>query len=120
MGRFRQTLFGFVALAALAQPSGAAPAPLAKTPRTFPTPNRLLADFRAEGYTVKSLERGPQPGSYVVTVPSWASDGLYAPAATYAVSVKGPDVRAEIRAVLQTDYEQRQRQAWGRGGGIPY
>ena len=101
----RLLLFAFFLLPATIQ---AAPAPAAKPARRVPSPGTLLANLRAEGYCVTAIQYGPEPGTYVVTVPpllvAWGSDvSLDADTEdrTYLVRAASADVRADLRAFLE-------------------
>jgi hypothetical protein len=98
------------AVVALTTASPAAPAPFEKSPRHAPSPDVLLADFRAEGYSVRSLDRGPERGSYVIILRAISHSELYLPARTYVVRVGDTDVRSAIRACLQKDREKTRRE----------
>jgi hypothetical protein len=96
-------------LVATAQTVSAAPAPLAKPPRRAPSPATLLTDFRAEGFSLSSLDRGPDPGSYVIRIRSLSRSELYVPSRTYVVRVGASDVRSAIRACLEKDRQKARR-----------
>jgi hypothetical protein len=98
------------ALVGLATASPAAPAPVPKPPRHAPSPATLLADFRTEGFAVRSLDRGPEPGSYVISLRAASDAGLYVASRRYVVRVGDSEVRSAIRACLEKDRENARRQ----------
>jgi hypothetical protein len=107
----RLRLILLLALAvATAQAADAAPAPLSKSARHPPSPDTLLANFRAEGYDVRKIERGPEPGTYVLSTaaPVRAGRRLGYQIVTHTVRADGPDVRAPLREVLERDRQLRQ------------
>ena len=82
----------------------AAPAPVAKPPRNVPSPATLLADLRAEGFAVRDVERGPEPGTYLVVLPLRVTNyerKLVVIYTKFVVRTAGPDVRSALRAFLQ-------------------
>jgi hypothetical protein len=100
----RLRLLLLIASCLLTAAASAAPAPLHRTARHPPSPDTLLANFRAEGYVVRSLERGPEPGTYVLSTVAATSAGRRTrfQVVTYTVRVDGPDVRAPLRQVLES------------------
>jgi hypothetical protein len=89
-------------VAATAAGAHAAPAPVAKPPRHLPPLAAVLADLRDEGFDVRSIERGPEPGTYVLEVPHLAFDGEHV-VRVYrkrTVRVSGYDLRTELRPHL--------------------
>jgi hypothetical protein len=86
-----------------------APAPLPKSARHPPTPDTLLANFRAEGYSVRMVERGPEPGTYRVTTS--APDFQLT---TFTVRADDPDVRGAIREELESARRAYQESLRGR------
>jgi hypothetical protein len=81
----------------------AAPAPLPRKQHHVPSPDTLLANFRAEGYDVRSLERGTEPGTYVLTTvtPTPSGRRIRFQLTKHTVRVDGSDVRAPLREVLE-------------------
>jgi hypothetical protein len=83
----------------------AAPAPFAKPARHPPSPEALLAQMRAEGFSLHAIERGPEPGTYVVTknvelVGLGENTCAFVPR-KWTVRADSGDVRAEVRALLE-------------------
>jgi hypothetical protein len=103
-GRCLLALFLFVAQAT------AAPAPFSKPPRHEPTLGQLLQHFRAEGYAVSALERGPNAGEWTITIRKvvlmatnrFGGNPRQVPRdITYKVTTEGGASEPALRAFLQ-------------------
>ena len=83
--------------------AGAAPAPLARPVHNVPSPGALLTDFRAEGFPVTAVERGPEPGTYVITLQLRVENDEQRAIVAHRRSVVrvGTNVRADLREFLQ-------------------
>jgi hypothetical protein len=99
MARVRVLLVALFGLL-IASQTQAAPAPMAKSPRQPPSLATLSRELRAEGFDVRGLERGPEPGLYRITIAPTPRSTVPVPCQTHEVRVTGGDVRAELRAFL--------------------
>jgi hypothetical protein len=101
----------------------AAPAPFTKPNRHPPSPEALLLQLRAEGFSLQSIERGPQSGTYVVTK-HVELVGLHEMACAYVirkwtVRTDVPDVCDEVRAILKAAPQKVKYQPWSTGAQPP-